>query len=486
MSITNLGSQHTIFEYKTQANGAEFSKFLRGVVKPGIYSGGAVTATTPGVGSELVLAAFNAIFNCDSDKIAHTTTAATITATMPPGKNVWYMTYAYLPVVENWIDFGYRVDTDPAVANEIIICKCTWSGALYTGNVTAIDYTYRTFGLYDSTYNARFDKNVAVDGVVTIANVTDSSTKDTGCLIVEGGIGVEKTLTTGGKVLVKDTTSSTTKDTGCVIVEGGVGIEENLNVGGTLNVSGRIKDTTGYVMPEGTTLPFAGISAPTGFLLCDGSAVSRATYASLFAALKSSKGACTFTDAGDVVTFNGHGLATGDCVYFSVITDTTNISIDTNYYVIYVNANAFTIATTFDLAIAGTKTTFATNGTGTLIYAPWGISTSANFKLPDGRGLTMKGVGQHGTASWGAAAYTGNLGHYKQDKSQGHRHDINDAAGGGAAVFGGFASFAGSRLAAGTAGFNVLDPTTDGTNGTPRTGTTTEMQSFGVNFIIKY
>jgi len=254
MSITNLGSQSTRFEYKTQATGAEFSKFLRGVVKPGIYSGGAVTATTPGVGSELVLAAFNAIFNCDSDKIAHTTTAATITATMPTGKNVWYMTYAYLPVVENWIDFGYRVDTDPAVANEIIICKCTWSGALYTGNVTAIDYTYRTFGLYDSTYNARFDKNVAVDGVVTIANVTDSSTKDTGCLIVEGGIGVEKTLTTGGKVLVKDTTSSTTKDTGCLIVEGGIGVEENLVTGGKVlikDVTDSSTKDTGCLIVEG-------------------------------------------------------------------------------------------------------------------------------------------------------------------------------------------------------------------------------------------
>ena len=31
--------------------------------------------------------------------------------------------------------------------------------------------------------------------------------------------------------------------------------------------------------------PYAGGSAPTGFLLCDGSAVSRSTYATLFAAL---------------------------------------------------------------------------------------------------------------------------------------------------------------------------------------------------------
>ncbi|MEM7179569.1 MAG: phage tail protein [Spirochaetota bacterium] len=39
------------------------------------------------------------------------------------------------------------------------------------------------------------------------------------------------------------------------------------------------------LVPVGTTLPYAGSSAPTGFLLCDGSAVSRTTYADLFAIL---------------------------------------------------------------------------------------------------------------------------------------------------------------------------------------------------------
>ena len=39
------------------------------------------------------------------------------------------------------------------------------------------------------------------------------------------------------------------------------------------------------IIPAGSVIPFAGLSAPTGFLLCDGSAVSRTTYATLFAAL---------------------------------------------------------------------------------------------------------------------------------------------------------------------------------------------------------
>ena len=39
------------------------------------------------------------------------------------------------------------------------------------------------------------------------------------------------------------------------------------------------------LVPVGTILDFAGATAPTGYLVCDGSAVSRTTYAALFAAL---------------------------------------------------------------------------------------------------------------------------------------------------------------------------------------------------------
>jgi microcystin-dependent protein len=51
--------------------------------------------------------------------------------------------------------------------------------------------------------------------------------------------------------------------------------------------------TTAFVaafFPVGAVLPFAGGAAPTGWLLCDGSAVSRTTYASLFAVIGSTFG----------------------------------------------------------------------------------------------------------------------------------------------------------------------------------------------------
>lgn len=40
--------------------------------------------------------------------------------------------------------------------------------------------------------------------------------------------------------------------------------------------------TSQYLLPAGCMLDFAGNTAPTGFLLCDGNAVNRTTYAALF------------------------------------------------------------------------------------------------------------------------------------------------------------------------------------------------------------
>ena len=51
-----------------------------------------------------------------------------------------------------------------------------------------------------------------------------------------------------------------------------------------------VSDFRTYIMPAGSVIPYAGTSAPTGFLFCDGSAVSRTTYATLFAAISTTYG----------------------------------------------------------------------------------------------------------------------------------------------------------------------------------------------------
>jgi hypothetical protein len=109
-----------------------------------------------------------------------------------------------------------------------------------------------------------------------------------------------------------------------------------------------------------------------------------------------------------------------------------------------------------------------------------GATYGAEGKLPDFRGLFPKGAG----TSAATPNYTADLGKFHQDQFQGHRHSLSNNT----LVlryYGGPGHYnigdTGERYT-----LDVGDPTTDGTNGTPRTGKTTEPQNLGVNFIIKY
>ena len=62
-----------------------------------------------------------------------------------------------------------------------------------------------------------------------------------------------------------------------------------LDANGNLKDSGENVDSVGS--PSGTVSMFAGTSAPTGWLLCDGSNVNRATYPNLFSAIGETFGA---------------------------------------------------------------------------------------------------------------------------------------------------------------------------------------------------
>jgi microcystin-dependent protein len=58
-----------------------------------------------------------------------------------------------------------------------------------------------------------------------------------------------------------------------------------LDVAGNGNFVGKLYENTAPVSPVGSITAYAGVSAPTGWLVCDGSAISRTTYAALFAVL---------------------------------------------------------------------------------------------------------------------------------------------------------------------------------------------------------
>lgn len=157
-------------------------------------------------------------------------------------------------------------------------------------------------------------------------------------------------------------------------------------------------DFTGFVAP------FAGSSAPDGWLECDGSAVSRTTYAPLYSKISTTWGA-------------------GD----------------------------------------GTTT----------------------FNLPDLRETALVGIGTRGSGVTAHDTYT--LGQFKDDQMQGHEHTIYGSNGSGASGT--------SYIRIGEGSQNVSENTNDvsanslikqGSNGTPRVGTTTHGKQAGVMYCIKY
>lgn len=161
---------------------------------------------------------------------------------------------------------------------------------------------------------------------------------------------------------------------------------------------------TTKIVPTGSILPYAGTSAPSYFLLCQGQAVSRTTYANLFAVTSTSygvgDGSTTFnlpnlqgrfplgysasaptkiftfsSRSSDTITITGadnhahNELQTGQAVFYATDgTVITGLTDDTTYYAIRVAYNQLKLATSVANANAGTAITLSGDGTGTQTF----------------------------------------------------------------------------------------------------------------------
>ena len=104
--------------------------------------------------------------------------------------------------------------------------------------------------------------------------------------------------------------------------------------------------------------------------------------------------------------------------------------------------------------------------------------------LPDTRAVSLKGAGNQTISARVKSGPA--FGAVEEDRTQGHRHSLYDAVAGGAVYVYSLGGGAGSRSTTGSPGLNILDPITDGTNGTPRTGLTTRDCTLGTNYGITY
>lgn len=156
------------------------------------------------------------------------------------------------------------------------------------------------------------------------------------------------------------------------------------------------------LVPTGSIISYGGSSAPANFLLCDGTEVSRATYATLFSIIGTSYGVgdgsntfnlpdlrnrtaigagtgtkvTTFASrASNVITVTGlsdaanNEFQTGQAVvYHTDGTVITGLSNDTTYYIVRTGNLTFSLATSLANAQKGTVITLSGDGTGTQTF----------------------------------------------------------------------------------------------------------------------
>lgn len=238
-----------------------------------------------------------------------------------------------------------------------------------------------------------------------------------------------------------------------------------------------------------TGLPIGGIvnmstsEVPTGFLKCNGAAISRTTYSSLFTRLVTTPGftAQTFTvtlATPAVFTKTAHGFTGGERLRLTTTGALpTGLSLLTDYFVYYIDANTFRLQTIADV-LAGTfvNTSGSQSGTHSYQRSLWGLGDgSTTFNVPDLRGVFSRAWDDgRGIDSSRVIASL------QRDQFQGHVHfGFNLLRAGGNSYTGGNA---GGVVATTENG----GTTTDGINGTPRNGSETRPINVALMPIIKY
>lgn len=147
-----------------------------------------------------------------------------------------------------------------------------------------------------------------------------------------------------------------------------------------------------YVQP-GLLAPFGQNTAPQGYLKANGAAVSRTTYAALFAALVKTATVTLTLGSPGTVNWTAHGRSVHDPVKFTTTGALlTGLTAGTTYYVIAsgMTADSFRVsATPGGSAINFTGTQ---SGVHTAIHAPHGDGDgSTTFNVPDMRGEFPRG-----------------------------------------------------------------------------------------------
>lgn len=182
------------------------------------------------------------------------------------------------------------------------------AGHLFNGATLTEVATQSTGTITAPVSNPRIDRIVIdrVSGAVSVVTGTEAASPSPPA-IPAGKAPVAQVLLQTSSIVIANSMLTDERDLGALGLASGayttVGTAATQNVGTSagnvvqLDSGGRLPAVDGSqltglgAVPSGVVVPFAGSSAPTGWLLCYGQAVSRTTYAVLFGAIGTTFGA---------------------------------------------------------------------------------------------------------------------------------------------------------------------------------------------------
>ena len=139
--------------------------------------------------------------------------------------------------------------TNPTTASNGFVAILDQNRKVDVWNVDNLTLDGNTFSSTNSNGDINIDPNGSGEIVIPDDTfLTFGANKDSKIEYDENG--TDQLNITGADVRINITTQSNSKDTGALIVEGGVGIEKNLNVGGNINITGIVTFSDHIRLPD--------------------------------------------------------------------------------------------------------------------------------------------------------------------------------------------------------------------------------------------
>ena len=143
--------------------------------------------------------------------------------------------------------------TNPTTAANGFVAILDQNRKVDVWNVDNLTLDGNTFSSTDTNGDINIDPNGSGEIVIPDDTfLTFGTGKDSKIEYDENG--TDQLNITGADVRINITTQSNSKDTGALIVEGGVGIEKNLNVGGNINITGIVTFSDHIRLPDSKEL----------------------------------------------------------------------------------------------------------------------------------------------------------------------------------------------------------------------------------------